>query len=175
MRSLLPRLPALVLQQMGAAAFQAAERRRALIAVVGLLFLPLLANWQAVSGWLQHDPLYTRSALARDVVPGPISGFTSRDPNDGWTTEALGRRAAEDWLRGRVPWWNPYSGPGLPLAAEMQGAALFLPFVLLLHAAQGPLLLKLAMQVVAGLPPTPCSAASPWGRSRRSWAARSTS
>lgn len=115
-----------------------------------LFLLPLLANWQAVSGWLQHDPIFTRSALALNVMPGPLQGFTSQDPNDGWTTEALGHLAAEQWLHGRVPWWNPYGGAGLPLAAEMQCSALFLPFVLLLHFAQGPLLLKLAMQVIAG-------------------------
>lgn len=116
-----------------------------------LLLLPLLANWQAVSGWLQHDPIYVSSSLARDVVPGPLRGFTSQDPNDGFTIEALGHLAADEWLLGRVPWWNPYSGAGLPLAAEMQCSALFLPFVLLLHFAQGPLLLKPAMQLIAGL------------------------
>lgn len=125
--------------------------RAAAIPLVLLSLLPLLANWQAVSGWLQHDPIYMWSGLARDVVPGPLAGFTSQDPNDGITTEALGHLAAEQWLSGRVPWWNPYGGVGLPLAAEMQCSALFLPFVLLLHFAQGPLLLKLAMQMVAGL------------------------
>jgi hypothetical protein len=125
--------------------------RAAIVPLVLLMLLPLLANWQAVSGWLQHDPIYAASRLARDVVPGPLAGFTSQDPNDGFTTEALGHLAAEDWLHGRVPWWNSYGGVGLPLAAEMQCSALFLPFVLLLHFAQGPLLLKLAMQGLAGL------------------------
>ena len=63
----------------------------------------------------------------------------------------LGRLAAEDWLGGRLPWWNPYTGVGLPLAAEMQPAAFFLPFVLLLHFAHGVLYLKIALQLLAGL------------------------
>ncbi len=50
-----------------------------------------------------------------------------------------------------MPWWNPYSGIGMPLAAEMQPAALFLPFILLLRAADGVLWLRAAMCVVAGL------------------------
>jgi hypothetical protein len=43
-----------------------------------------------------------------------------------------------------MPWWKLYSGVGLPLAAEMQNSALFVPFVLLLNAADGALCLKLS-------------------------------
>lgn len=133
---------------MGARRFH--KLKRAAVPLVLLALLPLVANWPAVSGWLQHDPLYASSGLAQNIVPGPLLGFTAQDPNDGFTTEALGHLAAEQWLHGRVPWWNPYGGIGLPLAAEMLCSALFLPFVLLLHFAQGALLLKLAMQMIAG-------------------------
>ena len=50
-----------------------------------------------------------------------------------------------------MPYWTPYVGLGLPLAAEAQPAAFFLPFVLLLHAPSGVVMLKLIMQVLAGL------------------------
>jgi hypothetical protein len=73
------------------------------------------------------------------------------DFHAGATLQAMGRLSAEDWLRGTVPWWNPYVGVGLPLGAELQAAPLFLPFVLLLRFFDGVMYLKIAMQLVAGL------------------------
>lgn len=117
--------------------------------LLALALVPLLANWPAVSGWLTVDPIYGLSGLGTGLAAGPLPGVTSLDPNIGITTQALGRLAATDWLAGRIPWWNPYSGVGLPLAAEGQNQALFLPFVLLLALRDGPLLLLIAMQEVA--------------------------
>ena len=64
-------------------------------------------------------------------------------------SEALGRFAANEWMSGRIPWWNPYSGPGLPLVAEGQTLSLFLPFVFLLALPNGLFLLALALQEIA--------------------------
>jgi hypothetical protein len=126
--------------------------RRSLAACALLLLLPGLANWQALSGWLDASPLYVTSGLMDAGRSGPLPGFPGWiDPNAGLTMQALGRLAAEQWLHGRVPWWNPYSGVGMPLAAEMQPAALFLPFVLLMHFSQGLIFVKVALQAVAGL------------------------
>ena len=123
-------------------------------AAILLACLPLLVQLPLLTPWLSADPLLWTSNLVFPP-PGhgyPVIGFPGWvDGNAGVTTEALGRLAATDWLRGRVPWWNPYSGVGLPLAAEMQSSALFLPFVLLLALKNGVLLLKIAMQSVAGL------------------------
>ncbi len=83
--------------------------------------------------------------LGLQGYPGWIDG------NAGVTLEALGGLAARDWLHGRLPWWNPDSGVGLPLAGEAQNAAFFLPFVLLLALPAGIVWLKIAMQMVAGL------------------------
>ena len=113
-----------------------------------LALVPFLANWTAVSGWLTVNPIYALSGIGADLAAGPLPGSTSLDPNAGTTTQALGRFAAAEWLSGRIPWWNPYSGVGLPLAAEGQNQALFLPFVLLLAFHNGPLLLLLALQEV---------------------------
>ena len=88
-------------------------------------------TWQT-NGWLAG-------------YPGWIDG------NAGVTTEALGRFAAREWLAGHVPWWNPYSGVGLPLAAEGQTTALFLPFGLLLALPHGLLLLRIVLCALAGL------------------------
>jgi heme exporter protein D len=120
-------------------------------AALALFAVVLLANAPAVTGWLNSDPLLVLSHMAyagRDgLLPG-TPGWT--DPNTGTTTEALGRLSAEMLLRGEMPWWNPYSGVGLPLAAVMQSISLFLPFVLLLTLPRGMLLLKISMQLIAG-------------------------
>jgi hypothetical protein len=55
-----------------------------------------------------------------------------------------------DWLHGTVPWWNPFEGLGVPLAAEMQSAAFFPP-TLLLALPQGQLYFHMTLQVIAGL------------------------
>jgi len=105
--------------------------------------------------WLLHlsaDPLFFTSTLGEAAPRGLLPGQPGwLDPNAGLTTEALGGFAARAWLHGRVPWWNPLAGVGMPLAAEMQPAALFLPFTLLLALPHGVLLNKLALQIVGGL------------------------
>ncbi len=117
-------------------------------ALVLLAAIPVIASWPEVSGWLMTDPVYTASRLGTDFVAGPLPGRVSQDPNDGTTTEALGRLAASEWLHGRVPWWNPYDGVGLPLAAEGANQALFLPFVLLFALRHGSLWLLLVLQEI---------------------------
>ena len=115
-----------------------------------MILLPVVLAWPVLFG-LSQDPMDLTSYLMLHGRPGWLSGLGNLDLNGGVTTQALGHLAAEQWLAGRVPWWNPYSGIGMPLAGEMQASALFLPFVLLLHFQQGPLLLRLVMQMVAGL------------------------
>lgn len=117
---------------------------------VWLIALPVMLAWPVLFG-LSQDPMDLTSHLMLQGRPGWLTGLGNLDLNGGVTTQALGHLAAEQWLAGRVPWWNPYSGIGMPLAGEMQASALFLPFVLLLHFQQGPLLLRLVMQMVAGL------------------------
>ena len=65
-----------------------------------------------------------------------LPGLSNLDPNSGFTMQALGRVAAVSWLRGVVPWWNSYSGVGMPLAGEYQPAA-FSPLTLLLALPNG--------------------------------------
>jgi hypothetical protein len=119
-----------------------------------IALLPLIMHVPELFGWLSANPIYWMSHLA----PGPpgrtllIRGFPGWvDGNAGVTTQALGRLSADDWLHGIVPWWNHFSGVGLPLAAEMQCSALFLPFVLLLHFDDGVLYLKIIIQILTGI------------------------
>jgi hypothetical protein len=120
------------------------------LAIAVLLLAPLVACWPILLGF-SANPLPLTSGLLSGGEPGWLPGVWTQDLDVGVTTQALGHLAAEQWLHGEVPWWNPYNGIGMPLAGEMQGSALFLPFVLLLHFENGPLILKLAMQMLAGL------------------------
>jgi hypothetical protein len=116
-----------------------------------LALVPFAAHLPLAAFGLSADPIYFLSGLAEGAPNSILPGLPGiLDPNAGFTTEALGGLAAHDWLRGVVPWWNPYSGVGLPLAAEMQPAAFFLPFTLLLALPGGVLWLKLALQVLTG-------------------------
>ena len=100
-------------------------------------------------GLYDANPVLYTGAIAEHLVQG-ARGFPYADPNNGFTTQALGYRAALDWLHGIVPWWNYYSGVGLPLAAEYQPAAFF-PGTLVLLLPNGMLLQHVLLQVVAGL------------------------
>lgn len=116
-----------------------------------LVLLPFIAHLPELAGVVSTDPIYVVSDLALHRNAGLLPGKPFIDDNAGQSMLALGRLAADEWLQFRVPWWNHYTGVGLPLASEMQPAAFFLPFSLLLHFNAGVLLIKLAMQVLTGL------------------------
>ena len=80
-----------------------------------------------------------------------MSGTPWIEDNVGRTSEALGRLAAHDWLHGIVPWWNPYTGIGMPLAGELQPGAFFMPFVFLFLLPEGLLWEKILVQILAGV------------------------
>jgi hypothetical protein len=116
--------------------------------IVLLLLFPLAVHLPL---WLlgrSIDPIWYFSGLAHGQHP---ARWPFLDPNVGFTSEALGRLAAWDWVHGIVPWWNPYSGIGMPLAGELQPGAFFLPFNLLLLLNQGILWQQIFMQIIAGL------------------------
>jgi hypothetical protein len=117
---------------------------------VAVVAAVLCAHLPELTGWVTCNPVYRdHGLLAHDPI-GVLPGSCSMDSNDGTTLQALGGRAANMWLHGRLPWWNSDAGLGLPLAAEGQPPAFFLPFVLLLHFVSGIVLLKLTMQMLAG-------------------------
>ncbi len=115
-----------------------------------LVFLPILAKIPLLFGWLQSNPLLIYSGLQHSIRPGPFGGLPTIDPNIGFTSHALGRRAALDVLSGHIPWWNPFEGIGAPLAGGMQSAALF-PLTWLLALPQGQLYEHIVLQIIAGL------------------------
>jgi len=113
-----------------------------------LFLLPFVLH---IPLWLlkrSNDPIWFFSGLTLAPLP---AGRPFLDPNIGFTSEALGRLAAHDWVHGRIPWWNPYTGLGMPLAGELQPGAFFLPFNLLLLLSEGILWQQISMQIIAGL------------------------
>ena len=117
-----------------------------------LVLLPLLANAVALSGLFNNDPTLQFIGLGQHMRPGLISGpLDWIDPSVAYITQPVGHLAASDWLHGIIPWWNPYAGVGMPLAAETQTSAFFLPFVLLLHFNIGWLLLRVLLQMGCGV------------------------
>lgn len=120
-----------------------------------LVHLPELAG-PFLPGHITSDPksaLSVATTTRRDwleggLLPG-LPGWI--DGCAGVIVQAVGHLVASDWRQGVLPWWNPYSGVGMPLAGEYQPAAFFLPFVLLLGLPGGLLLLKITLQIIAGL------------------------
>ncbi len=117
-----------------------------------VLLLILLPFAVSVPLWLfgfSTDPIWYVSGTTTASQPFP--GYPFIDPNAGFTSEALGRLSAWDWVHGIIPWWNPYTGVGMPLAGEMQPGSFFLPFNLLFLLKEGVLWQKMCMQIIAGL------------------------
>jgi hypothetical protein len=123
--------------------------RHPALPIVLLLLFPFALQAPLWLLGLSTDPIWFYSS----IVSGPhlVPGSPYVDPNVGFTSEALGHLVAWDWLHGVIPWWNPYTGIGVPLAGELQPGAFFLPFNLLLLLKEGLLWQRIAMQIVAGL------------------------
>ncbi len=120
--------------------------------VLAILLLPLLVRLPFWAAGLRDSPIWAASALTLPGGGPPAPGLPGfLDLNAGWTTQALGGLAARLWMAGQVPWWDPHTGIGMPLAAEMQSSALFLPYILLLGLPGGTALLGLALQWTGGL------------------------
>ncbi|HUQ27545.1 MAG TPA: hypothetical protein VM051_03080 [Usitatibacter sp.] len=124
--------------------------RRDLHAMAVIVLATALLALPQLTSWLRADPLYYTSGLGMNLKPGLLPGAPYIDPNNGFQTQALGYRAARDWLGGEVPWWNPYTGVGLPLAAEYQPAAFF-PLTPLLLLWRGTVWLQWSLHLLAGI------------------------
>lgn len=114
-----------------------------------LVLVPVLIQLPALLGTFSPDPLFFTASIGD--VGKHFAGTPWIDPNVGFQGQALGKLSADQWLAGHIPWWNAYNGVGLPLAAEVQPASLFLPFVLLMHFRSGGMWLELILQIIAGL------------------------
>lgn len=119
-------------------------------ALVVIALAVVLANLPYLLGIVDPSPLGPASGLTSSIKGGFVGGVHVLDPNIGYTSQALGHRAALDLLHLRLPWWNPYEATGAPLAADMNSAALFPP-TLLLALGHGQLLEHMLLELAAGI------------------------
>jgi hypothetical protein len=120
--------------------------------VLLLMLLPILASLLLLAGLFDNNPALFFSFLGVHLGGQLLHGAPGwLDPTISLLTQPLGRLGAQDWLRGVIPWWNPFTGIGMPLAAEMQTLSFFLPFVLLLKFWQGWLWMKVILQIISGI------------------------
>jgi len=115
-----------------------------------LLAMPLALHLPELLGLLSCNPMYTVSGLGSPTA-SLTYGFCWVDGNTGSTVQALAGLSARQILSGSLPWWNHFSGAGLPLAAEMQSSSFFLPFILLLTLFDGILYLNIVLRVLSGV------------------------
>lgn len=118
-------------------------------AALFLIILAVLANMPILSGLVDCNPDGYYNGLGLSALPHRNVCFL--DASAALFTQALGHLSAQDWLHGIIPWWNPFSGVGMPLAAEIQDEAFFLPVVLLLHFQSGWFWQRLLFQIGSGL------------------------
>jgi hypothetical protein len=123
--------------------------RHPALPIVLLLLFPFALQVPLWLLGLSTDPIWFYSSIVSGAHVVPGSPYV--DPNAGFTSQALGHLVAWDWLHGVIPWWNPYTGIGVPLAGELQPGAFFLPFNLLLLLKEGVLWQRISMQIIAGL------------------------
>ena len=118
-------------------------------ALIVILVAVLLGNALYLAGRFDADPLGTRGQLIASTTQHVFPGLPTIDPNNGTTSQALGHRAALDWLHLTLPWWNPFEGTGMPLLGEMQSAAMFPPTLLTVFA-NGQLYEHMLLELLAG-------------------------
>lgn len=123
--------------------------KRARLAWLVVLLFPILLNSAELLNVFKADPVLRFSGLTAALEPGPLAIHASFDPSIGSVFQPLGRRAADELLHGRLPWWNPDQGIGAPLAGEMSPAALY-PFILLEALPNGQTILDVFVQLMAG-------------------------
>jgi hypothetical protein len=117
---------------------------------VAILVAVLVANLPYLLGFFDPNPLDARGGLTASVSPGLIGGRPTIDPNNGYSSQAIGHLAALDILHLHLPWWNPYEATGMPLLGETQAAALF-PATLLTAFSGGQIYERMLLELIAGI------------------------
>jgi len=108
----------------------------------------LLANLLGLAHIVTTNPLNINAGLT-NTFPQWLHGYPTADPNSGFLMQALGHLVSADWFAGRIPWWNPYEGIGVPLAADMQSGSFFPP-TLLFGLADGLQYVQILLELIAG-------------------------
>ena len=122
--------------------------RRAAIAL--LILLPCLVHAPELFGFLRADPALSFTGLGIGVGNALLPGLPLIDPSIGSYHEALGFRAIDDLLHGKMPWRNLFEGVGVPLAGEMNSSP-FYPLMPLLELPRGYVVINIVVQILAGI------------------------
>ncbi len=117
-------------------------------ALVAIAATVLLVHLGELLGLLIVNPIGDLSGVGH-ASGALLRGGVGIDPNIGYTSQALGHRAALDLLGLHVPWWNPFDGTGTSLAGEWQSAALFPPTLLLVFS-NGQLYEHMLLEIIGG-------------------------
>lgn len=121
-----------------------------IIAFVIIALVVMVGNAIYVTGLRDPNPLLQHSGLASESYSTIIAGKDTIDPNNAFTSQALGKLAANMVFGGDMPYWNHFEGIGMPLLGEMQSAAL-LPLTLLLSLPNGLLISHMILELIAGI------------------------
>lgn len=92
--------------------------------VLFVTFLPVVLGHQTMDA-INSMP----GVLGHRFLPpgnGPFSDPAAAGPIE----DPLNVLVARDWSRGQIPFWDPYAGFGMPLAANAQTAAWFFPEII---------------------------------------------
>ncbi len=127
---------------------QLIERFKGPLSIIAII---IFANILFLTGTFKSNPIDSFSGEVTFTHVGLYGVYNTIDPNNAYSTQALGHAAAEQILHGHMPWWNYNEQVGAPLAGDMQPAALFLPFNLLLEFSGGVLFFHILLEIIAGV------------------------
>lgn len=125
-------------------------RNKDFVSIILIVITVIFFNSMTLTGIININPVNHRSGLSVNKQNGLIGGKHTIDPNDGFTKQALGKLSADKALHLNMPLWNEYEGIGVPLAAEMQSAALFPPTILQ-KLSNGTVIMHTLLQIIAGI------------------------
>src|SRR3954451_21155742 len=67
-------------------------------AMLAVAAVGVIANYPALLGAVDANKLAPRRGPGSSATPGWLPGERAADPNDGFTPQALGHRAALEWI-----------------------------------------------------------------------------
>ncbi len=117
-----------------------------------LIFVIIIfANILFLSGTFKSNPIDMFSGLVTFTHSGLFGLYSTIDPNNAYSTQALGHAGVTTLLHGHIPWWNYNEQVGAPLVGGMQSASLFFPFNLILALSNGVIYFHIILDSVAGI------------------------
>jgi hypothetical protein len=115
-----------------------------------IIAVVIFAHILFLTGIFKSNPVDSFSGQVTFTHIGRYGIYNTIDPNNAYSTQALGRAGVNSLLHGHMPWWNYNEQVGAPLAGDMQSASLF-PLTLVLSLSNGFLLFRIILEITAGI------------------------